>query len=591
MVEGRERAQAAPARAAGAERTMGRRARPRPQAELERIAERDRPRPTNSRELQAAQAEEQAQQLPGLEDALREAQQRSNQQRSAVAEVQQQIQVLAAESRNVDEQLRQLQQRQRAPGRRAPGPGAARPAAAGAAAARQRRAARRRRRWPRPGCTSWASRCRRWTSSAARRPQAAASEAARQAELGARLDALRALQDKVQSEGKLKPWLAKHGLDSLQGLWTRVHIEPGWETALEAALRERLNALEVGRLETVRAFAADAPPTRLAFYSLRNAGAIASTHRTLPRLSDLLRLNDAGLQALLNDWLEGVYTARQPRRGAGRAQPADAWRSDHVARRPCGVAVRGELLRARLRAGRHAGAAAGDREPGAPAPRAGPDRRRGAQRRGARRGGLHRSLAAPGQRAPRGRRGADPRAPDCRWNCCACRSRPRPARRGAASSTASWPSSTRSSTRCASAAAMGEARFEELDLQLADAQQRHAELDDAVIAAERAARRGARAAARARAPGAGGGVPVAHAGGAPGRTAARDRNRAAAGGHQRAGGRADRRGAGRAQRRGRAGRAADRAGACACSASRRWPPRAASTTTSAPSCARPTSSA
>ena len=48
-----------------------------------------------------------------------------------------------------------------------------------------------------------------------------------------------------------------------------MHIEPGWETALEAALRERLNALEVGRLETVRAFAADAPPTRLAFYSAR----------------------------------------------------------------------------------------------------------------------------------------------------------------------------------------------------------------------------------------------------------------------------------------------------------------------------------
>ncbi|MEO5695866.1 MAG: chromosome segregation protein SMC, partial [Burkholderiaceae bacterium] len=31
--------------------------------------------------------------------------------------------------------------------------------------------------------------------------------------------------------------------------------------------------------------------------------------QTLPRLSDLLRLNDAGLKALLNDWLEGVYTA------------------------------------------------------------------------------------------------------------------------------------------------------------------------------------------------------------------------------------------------------------------------------------------
>ena len=93
-------------------------------------------------------------------------------------------------------------------------------------------------------------------------------ECGRLADIGARLEALRALQEKVQTEGKLKPWLAKHGLDGLQGLWTQVHIEPGWETALEAALRERLNALEVGRLDTVRAFAADAPPAKLAFYTL-----------------------------------------------------------------------------------------------------------------------------------------------------------------------------------------------------------------------------------------------------------------------------------------------------------------------------------
>ena len=112
----------------------------------------------------------------------------------------------------------------------------------------------------------------------------------------------------MQTEGKLKPWLARHGLEGLQGLWKKVHIDSGWETALEAALRERLGALEVGRLDVVRAFAADAPPARLAFYT-PPAAAVPDTHRTLPRLSDLLRLGDAGLKALLVDWLEGVYTA------------------------------------------------------------------------------------------------------------------------------------------------------------------------------------------------------------------------------------------------------------------------------------------
>jgi chromosome segregation protein len=275
-------------------------------AELERIAIAMQAAQEQS-ELQAAQAEEQALQLPGLEDAHRDAQQHSNEQRGAVAEVQQQIQVLAAESRSLDEQLRQQQQRsERLNGERR---GLAQPDLQRLEQLQRDSAAQQQ------GHEVAEARLHELgeqvqTLDEQRRTQAqtAAQEAARQAELGARLEALRTLQDKVQSSGKLKPWLAKHGLDSLQGLWTRVHIEPGWETALEAALRERLNALEVGRLETVRAFAADAPPTRLAFYSA-GVSAHADTHRTLPRLSDLLRLNDAGLQALLNDWLEGVYTA------------------------------------------------------------------------------------------------------------------------------------------------------------------------------------------------------------------------------------------------------------------------------------------
>ena len=89
-----------------------------------------------------------------------------------------------------------------------------------------------------------------------------------------------------------------------------MHIEPGWETALEAALRERLSAIAIGRLDMVRAFAADAPPAKLAFYALQNlgsAGTAVHTPPALPRLSERLRLGDAGLTALLNDWLEEVY--------------------------------------------------------------------------------------------------------------------------------------------------------------------------------------------------------------------------------------------------------------------------------------------
>jgi chromosome segregation protein len=258
-------------------------------------------------EVLAAQAEEQAGNLPGFEDALRAAQGRSNEQRGAVAGVQQQIQVLAAESRNIEEQSRQLNGRRDrldAERRQLVAPDTERLEElkrqfAVAEEAHQTTDARLHELTEHVPALDEERRVKQEQVNA---------EVARQADLSARLEALRALQEKVQTEGKLKPWLAKHGLDGLPGLWTRIHIETGWETALEAALRERINALEVGRVETVRAFAADAPPAKLAFYTPPQA-AIANTHQTLPRLSDLLRLGDAGLKALLNDWLEGVYTA------------------------------------------------------------------------------------------------------------------------------------------------------------------------------------------------------------------------------------------------------------------------------------------
>jgi chromosome segregation protein len=258
-------------------------------------------------ELLAAQAADEAARLPALAEALRTAQGASHAQRAEVTQAQQQIQLLAAESRNVDEQLRQLAQRRErlvAEGRALAAPDEAR------LADLQRQGADAARHGAEADAVLEALQAEVPELEDKRRTlqENANEEAARQAGIGARLEALRALQDKVQTEGKLKPWLARHGLDGLQGLWTRIHVETGWETALEAALRERLNALAVGRIETVGAFADDAPPARLAFYTTPPAP-IANTHRTLPRLSDLLRLDDAGLQALLNDWLEGVYTA------------------------------------------------------------------------------------------------------------------------------------------------------------------------------------------------------------------------------------------------------------------------------------------
>ena len=137
-------------------------------------------------------------------------------------------------------------------------------------------------------------------------------EAASNARLEARLTALRQLQERVQTQGKVQPWLQKHELDKLPRLWQKLDIETGWETALESVLRERTGALEVSNLDWARGFFGDAPPARMALYSPAPGSAGAQDHHGLKPFASLLKLNDPGLRGLLDDWLTGVYAADDP---------------------------------------------------------------------------------------------------------------------------------------------------------------------------------------------------------------------------------------------------------------------------------------
>ncbi|MDB5846763.1 MAG: chromosome segregation protein, partial [Rhodoferax sp.] len=262
-------------------------------------------------ELLAAQVEDQAQQLPDVEEALRKAQQTANEQRTSVNQVQQQIQVLAADQRSIEEQSRQYNQRRErlvTDQKALAAPDETRLAELqGQLEAVQESASEAEAR-----LHELQDSVPQLDEDRRNKQQAVNADSARQADLSARMEALKALQEKVKTDGKLAPWLAKHGLEGMQGLWSKLHIEQGWENALEGALRERMGALEISRLDMVRGFlgstGADAPPAKLAFYSPPQAG-LPAPAASLPRLADLLRLNDAGLSALLGDWLHGCYTA------------------------------------------------------------------------------------------------------------------------------------------------------------------------------------------------------------------------------------------------------------------------------------------
>lgn len=281
------------------------------EVELEHLAENGMDAEEQA-EMLAAQLEEQSMRLPDLEDALRAAQNKANEQRQQVVQVQQQIQVLAAEQRSINEQTHQHEsrlERLRNDRNALATPDEARLEQVSA----QYEDAAEMAEMAEAALMELQDSVPQLDDERRQRQQALNQETARQAELAARMEALKALQEKVKTDGKLQPWLAKHGLDGLQGLWTRIAVEPGWENALEAALRERMGALEISRLDMVRGFlgagAKDAPPARLAFYS-KPEGSVSLSSNGLPLMAELLRVGDAGLKALLTEWLAGCYTAQ-----------------------------------------------------------------------------------------------------------------------------------------------------------------------------------------------------------------------------------------------------------------------------------------
>ena len=127
------------------------------------------------------------------------------------------------------------------------------------------------------------------------------------ARMQARLHALSDLQANVEADERLDPWLHTHGLDSLPRLFKRLEVEDGWESAFEAVLRERIEAIEVGNLDTVGAFEAAAPPSRIAFFCAGGGSDSPQAGAPWPALSSKLRDSDSALAGVMRDWLAGVY--------------------------------------------------------------------------------------------------------------------------------------------------------------------------------------------------------------------------------------------------------------------------------------------
>jgi len=140
--------------------------------------------------------------------------------------------------------------------------------------------------------------------------QRAASDAWEQAsralaEREARSGALGALQSRIGHGKDADEWLAARRLEGARRLWQQLDIERGWEDALEAVLRERLNALEVDRLDAALTWLDGGTlPGRIAAYAADAAAAGADAGRD--SLLAKVRLARPALARVLGDWLAGV---------------------------------------------------------------------------------------------------------------------------------------------------------------------------------------------------------------------------------------------------------------------------------------------
>jgi len=124
-------------------------------------------------------------------------------------------------------------------------------------------------------------------------------------ETRARYDALQQLQKRVQQTGEIGDWLKQHGLADAKPLWQVVQVEAGWETAVEAVLRERLSALTADA-ETAGRALADPPPATFALALPDNA---AAQPAAADSLRAKVRCDDARWAAVLDEWLAGVAVA------------------------------------------------------------------------------------------------------------------------------------------------------------------------------------------------------------------------------------------------------------------------------------------
>jgi len=127
------------------------------------------------------------------------------------------------------------------------------------------------------------------------------------AALEAQLKALQAQQAKLDTNAKLVEWVQSRGLERAERLWQLIHVEPGWDDAVEAALGVRLNAVRLANDDELPSLLQDAPPGNFAVFLERSTPALTPEAGHLKPLASVVAGARDGVTPYLRDALAHVF--------------------------------------------------------------------------------------------------------------------------------------------------------------------------------------------------------------------------------------------------------------------------------------------
>ncbi len=135
--------------------------------------------------------------------------------------------------------------------------------------------------------------------------------------LSGQLTALKAIQAKFDENESADAWLQRHALTAMPRVWQNMRVTPGWETAVESVLRERLHGIALTDPQAAEALFASPPSARLTIVHGSPAAAAADADHGRG-LASVISAADPAFAAALADWCHGYFLVDTPPSAAQR---------------------------------------------------------------------------------------------------------------------------------------------------------------------------------------------------------------------------------------------------------------------------------